>query len=251
MDLGLSGKVALVAAATSGLGLAIARELAAEGADVAICGRDPGRLAAARTEVDKAGPGRVLAAQVDVRDHAGAAAWVERTAAELGGPHIVVTNAGGPPRGPVLGFDIAAYRDAVELCVLSHIALVHAALPHVRRAGWGRILLVASETARQPTPRYGLSSTVRPALLGFAKTLVRELGPGEITVNVLAPGYHRTPALEGLAEADLEAIAETIPIGRLGRPEDFGAAAAFLAGDKARFITGTTLVVDGGLGQGI
>jgi 3-oxoacyl-[acyl-carrier protein] reductase len=149
----------------------------------------------------------------------------------------------------VLGRGLDEFRAAVELCVLSHIALVQAALPHMREAGHGRVLMIASETMRQPTPRYGLSSTVRPALAGFARTLVRELGPAGITVNVLAPGYHRTPAVAAMP--DLDEVAASIPLGRLGRPSDFGAVAAFLAGEQAGFITGTTLVVDGGLGQGI
>lgn len=255
MELGLYGRVALVAAATSGLGLATARELAAAGADVAFCGRDGARLEAAAEEIDAAGPGRAVPTRLDVLDHEGTAAWAERTAGELGGLHVVVTNAGGPPPGPALGFGLDDYRAAVELCVLSHVALVQAALPHLREAGWGRILMVASETMRQPTPRYGLSSTVRPALAGFAKTLVRELGPAGITVNVLAPGYHLTPAVEAMLgsdrEADLAGLAAGIPLGRLGSPADFGAAAAFLASDRAGFITGTTLLVDGGLGQGI
>ncbi|TMR33512.1 SDR family NAD(P)-dependent oxidoreductase [Actinomadura geliboluensis] len=255
MDLGLRGRVALVAAATSGLGLATARELAAAGADVAFCGRDEARLEAARKEIDAAGPGRAVATRLDVRDHEAAAAWVGRTAADLGGPHVLVTNAGGPPAGPALGFGLDAYRDAVELCVLSHIALVQAAVPHMRDAGWGRVLMIASETMRQPTPELALSGTVRPALAGFAKALVRELGPAGITVNVLAPGYHLTPAVEALLgddrEAGLAGIAAGIPLGRLGSPADFGAAAAFLASERAGFITGTTLLVDGGLTQGI
>ncbi|WP_396448247.1 SDR family NAD(P)-dependent oxidoreductase [Actinomadura sp.] len=255
MDLGLRGRVALVAAATSGLGLATARELAAAGADVAFCGRDEARLEAAREEIDAAGPGRAVPTRLDVRDHAAAADWVRDTAGRLGGPHVLVTNAGGPPAGPALGFGLDAYRDAVELCVLSHIALVQAAVPHMRDAGWGRVLMIASETMRQPTPKLALSGTVRPALAGFAKTLVRELGPAGITVNVLAPGYHLTPAVEALVAPDRDAglaeIAAGIPLGRLGSPADFGAAAAFLASERAGFITGTVLLVDGGLSQGI
>ncbi|WP_067803860.1 SDR family NAD(P)-dependent oxidoreductase [Actinomadura formosensis] len=255
MDLGLCGRVALVAAATSGLGLATARELAAAGADVAFCGRDEAKLEAAAEQIGAAGPGRAVPARLDVRDHAAAAAWVERTAADLGGPHVLVTNAGGPPPGPGLGFGLDAYRDAVDLCVLSHIALVQAAVPHMVEAGWGRVLMIASETMRQPTPRLALSSTVRPALAGFAKALVRELGPAGVTVNVLAPGYHLTPAVEALLgadrDADLAEIAAGVPLGRLGAPGDFGAAAAFLASERAGFITGTTLLVDGGLSQGI
>ncbi len=254
MDLGITGRVALVSAASSGLGLAAACELAAEGAHVAICGRDTDRLAAAAREVDAAGPGRVLADQVDMRDGAAVAAWVTRVEAELGGLHIVVSNAGGPPPGPVTGFDLAAYRDALELCLLSHIGLVQTALPRLKAAGWGRVLIIASETVRQPKPRYGLSNTVRPGLVGFAKSLVVELGPAGVTVNVLAPGYHRTPALESQfadPDAGLAEIAAGVPLGRVGAPADLGAAAAFLASERAGFITGVTLLVDGGVTQGI
>ncbi len=254
MDLGIAGRVALVSAGSSGLGLATARELAAEGAHVAICGRDPDRLAAAAREIDAAGPGRVLADQVDMRDGAAVADWVARVDAELGGLHIVVSNAGGPPPGPVTGFDLDAYRDALELCLLSHIGLVQAAVPRLCAAGWGRVLIIASETVRQPKPRYGLSNTVRPGLVGFAKSLVAELGPAGVTVNVLAPGYHRTPALESQfadPDAGLGEIAAGIPLGRVGAPADLAAAAVFLASERAGFITGVTLLVDGGVTQGI
>jgi 3-oxoacyl-[acyl-carrier protein] reductase len=255
MDLGLAGKVALVAAGSSGLGLAVAKELAAEGAHVAICGRDAARLARASEEVRKAGQGEVLADQLDVRDEAAAADWVARTAVRLGALHVVVTNAGGPPPGPVLEFGLAAHREALELCLLSHIGLVRAALPHLRAAGWGRILMIASETVRQPSPVYGLSSTARAGLAGFARVLVPELADSGVTVNVLAPGYHLTAGVEAQLgpdrEASLAAMASGIPVRRLGRPEEFGAAAAFLASERAAFITGTTLLADGGATKGI
>ena len=257
MDLGLSGRVALVSGASSGLGLAVACELAAEGAHVAICAREPVRLAAAAAALDRAGPGRVLSRALDLRDETAVRAWVDGVAAELGALHVVVSNAGGPPGGPLAELDLAAYRDALETSLLTHVGLVGAALPHIRRAGWGRVLMVASETVRQPTPRYGLSSVARLGLLGFAKTLVHELGPGEITVNVLAPGYTRTPNLErqvrGDVEAGLAAMARdaAIPLGRIARPEEFAAAAAFLASARASFITGTVQLVDGGRTAGI
>lgn len=265
MDLGIAGRVALVSGATSGLGLAAAIALATEGARVAICGRDEGRLAAAARQVadaaatyraaaggaprDAADEVRARADRVDLRDHDAVRRWVDTVAADLGEPGIVLSNAGGPPAGPVTAFDLAAYRDAVELCLLAHIGFVQATLPRLRAAGWGRILLVASETVRTPRPQYGLSNTVRPGLVGYARSLVPEIGPDGVTINVLAPGYHRTPALTRQfadPEAGLARIAAGIAVGRLGDPADFAATAAFLASDRANFITGSTVLVDGG-----
>ncbi|MEV0840225.1 SDR family oxidoreductase [Actinocatenispora sera] len=258
MDLGIAGRVALVSGATSGLGLAVAIALAAEGARVAISGRDEQRLAAAADRVAAAAgrpdpSGRVRADRVDLRDQDAVRGWIDAVATDLGEPGIVVSNAGGPPAGPVTAFGLDAYRDAVELCLLAHIGFVQAVLPRLRAAGWGRILLVASETIRQPRPQYGLSNTVRPGLVGYAKSLVPEIGPDGVTINVLAPGYHRTPALTRQftdPEAGLARIAAGIPVGRLGDPDDFAATAAFLASDRAGFITGSTVLVDGGATQG-
>ncbi|MQA26936.1 MAG: SDR family oxidoreductase [Micromonosporaceae bacterium] len=254
MNLGISGRVALVAAATSGLGFAAARALAAEGAQVSICGRDQRRLAAARGQIAALGGGKVSASAVDVRDSAAVAAWVDATAAEFGELHIVVANSGGPAPGPVDVATPAAFRQAYEACVQPQIGLALAALPHLRAAGWGRILMIASETARQPIVGYGLSSTVRPALLGFARTLAHTIGGCGVTVNVLAPGYHRTPGLTSQfgeqSEFELRRIAAGIPVGRVGCAEDFGAVAAFLASERAGFITGTSLLVDGGAARG-
>jgi 3-oxoacyl-[acyl-carrier protein] reductase len=255
MDLGLTGKVALVAAGTSGLGLGTAVALAGEGANVALCGRDPHRLAAAAAMVDAAGPGRVLASTVDVTDESSVAAWVGTTAAEFGGLHVVVTNGAGPPPGPVTEFGLADYRSALETSLLPHIGLALATLPHLRAAGWGRLLMIASETVKQPIPRYGLSNVVRVGLVGFAKSLVREIGAAGVTVNVLAPGYHRTPAVERQLGADpdsrLAEFTAGIPLGRLGDAADFGAVATFLAGKQAGFVTGEVLLVDGGSYRGI
>ncbi|HEX4725239.1 MAG TPA: SDR family oxidoreductase [Pseudonocardiaceae bacterium] len=252
MDLGLTGRVALVAAATSGLGLGVAVALAGEGAEVALCGRDPGRLATAAAAVDAAGPGRVLASAVDVTDEAAVTAWVDSTVAELGGLHVVVTNGAGPKPGTVTEFGLADYRHALETSLLPHVGLTLAALPHLRAAGWGRLLMITSETVKQPIPRYGLSSVVRVGLVGFARALVAEIGASGVTVNVLAPGYHRTPALAGQLDTDSEReLASGIPLGRLGDAIDFGAVATFLASRQAGFVTGAVLLVDGGSHRGL
>ena len=245
MDLGLKEKVALVAGGSAGIGLAIARELVAEGARVAICGRDPDRLAAARAELGEA----VTTTVLDICDTGAARAWVDRSAAEHGAVNLLVTNAGGPPAGASGAFSLEDYRAAVELGMIAHIGLVQAALPHLRTAGWGRIVMITSETVRQPIPEYALSNIVRPGIVGYAKTLVRELGAGDITVNVLAPGYTATAALPGPVE---EVAAEAgIPLGRVARPEEVAAAAVFLLSERAGFITGTVQVVDGGRALGV
>ncbi|HEX6501498.1 MAG TPA: SDR family oxidoreductase [Micromonosporaceae bacterium] len=255
MDLGIAGRVALVAGASSGLGRAVATALAAEGCALSICARDAGRLAETADTLLRAGAAKVRYQTVDVTDEDAVAGWVRDTASQWGGVHIVVSNGGGPPPGRVDDFDLDAYRVAAETTLLPHIGLTLAALPHLRASGWGRVLLVASETARQPIPRYGLSSTVRPALLGFARSMAHSLGPGDITINVLAPGYHDTGGLRRQfgddADARLAEIAAGIPVGRVGQPADFGAVAAFLASRAASFITGTCLLVDGGATRGI
>ncbi len=244
-----------MAASTSGIGLAVARVLAEEGADVSICGRDPGRLAAAHKEVDACGPGRVRSQAVDLRDEDAAAGWVRRTAEELGGLHVLVTNSPGVPFGPVQDFEVAQYRQAVDDNLLPHVSLSLAAAPYLRRAGWGRIVMITSESVRQPHPGSGLSSVARLGVLGFAKGLVDAFGPAGVTVNVLAPGFHRTPILDvqygDRVEERLAEVAAGLPLGRIGRAEDLGALVAFLASEQAGFVTGSVLVADGGNTRGI
>ncbi len=262
MDLGLTGRACLVAGASSGLGLAVARALAAEGAHVSLAARDPARLAPAHQEVDRAGPGRVLSFAVDVTDEAAVRRWVDSTAAEFGGLHVVVTNTPGVPHGMADTFAVDDYRRAFDGSTLPHVAITLAALPHLRKGGWGRILMITSEAVRQPLPGTAMSAVARLGVLGFAKGVVHALGASGVTVNVLAPGVHQTPAFEGFVAARAEAlgvdrqtalqeIAAEVPLGQIGQPEDFGALAAFLAGRHANFVTGTVLLVDGGNTRGI
>ncbi|MGW7528800.1 SDR family NAD(P)-dependent oxidoreductase [Streptomyces sp. NPDC054783] len=255
MDLGLQGRSALVAASSSGLGLAVARALAMEGTHVSMCGRDPDKLARAHEEVDGCGPGRVLSTVVDLRDEDAAAAWVRHTAEEFGGLHILVTNSGGVPFGPVESFDVAEYRQAVNDNLLPHVSLSLAAKPYLTEAGWGRIVMITSEAVRQPHPGSGLSSVARLGVLGFVKGLVHSFGASGVTVNVLAPGFHRTPILDEQYGAEVEdrlaEVAGELPLGRIGRAEDLGSLVAFLASEQAAFVTGTVLVADGGNTRGI
>ena len=249
MDLGLQGRVAAVAGASSGLGLAIATALATEGADVSIAARDPGRLEGAATTLDGAGSGRVITTAVDVRDAGAVRGWIDDTVNRLGALHIVVPNAGGPPGGMATAFDLDAYRQALELNLLSQIGITQAALPHLRSAGWGRIIFVTSVSVRQPIPTLALSNTARAGVAGYAKSLVAELGDAGITVNLLAPGYHATDRLGEILGDDAavrEGIVSAIPVGHMGDPADFGAVAAFLAGTQANYITGAVIPVDGG-----
>ena len=241
MDLGLDDKVALVAGGSSGLGLAVAHELAAEGARVSLGARDPERLATAVEQLPGSGHTSFV---VDVLDPEAVQAWIDHTVATCGVISIVLANAGGPPPGTATQFGLDEYRAAVELNLLSQIGLVQAALPHLQAAGWGRVLFVTSQYVKQPNPHLALSNTARVGVVGYAKSLVADLGAGDITVNVLAPGAHDTPRLRQLQGG--EPSAEGIPLGRVGQPEEFAAAAAFLASERAGYITGVVLQVDGG-----
>lgn len=255
MDLGLKGRVAMVAASSSGLGLGVAKALAAEGAHVSICGRDREKLARAHVEVNAMGPGEVLSSPLDLRCEHMTAAWVQQTAAEFGGLDVVVTNSGGVPFGPVDSFGVSDYRDAIEGNLLPHVSLILQALPHLKRSSLGRVLMIASEAIRQPHPESGLSSVARLGLLGFMQGLVDSLGPSGVTVNVLAPGFHRTPILDKQFGAEVDSalakVAERIPLGRVGDVAEFGALASFIASRHAGYMTGTVVVADGGNSRGL
>jgi 3-oxoacyl-[acyl-carrier protein] reductase len=252
VELGLAGRVALIAGGSSGLGLAVAEELAKEGAHVAIGARDPEKLGRAERRLKESSRGRVLATQVDLKNPDAVRRWVEEVASTLGALHIAVTNSGGPPPGPATKFGVEAYREAVDAVLLPPISLALAALPHMKAARWGRLLFITSETVVRPVARFALSGFSRLGIVGFASALVQELGDCGVTVNVLAPGYTRTPpvertaGVEGDVDAGLRAMAAHIPLRRVGLPEEFAAAATFLASERASFITGTVQLVDGG-----
>ncbi|MER5705081.1 SDR family oxidoreductase [Micromonospora sp. NPDC002296] len=256
MDLGLKGRVVLVAGGSSGIGLACAKEFAAEGAHVAICGRDPGRLAAAEREVAAVATGRVSATGVDVTDADAARRWVDTVAADLGGAHVLLVSGGSPPVGTAALFEADDYRAAVDKVLIPAVGLALAALPHLRAAGWGRLLFVASETASVPIAPLLLSGVTRAALVRFAQGLAVDVAGDGITVNVLAPGSVRTPPMEraaarlagddGDVEARLDAMGHHAALRRLGRPEEIAAMAAFLASERASFVTGGVHLLDGG-----
>ncbi|MFD6157050.1 SDR family NAD(P)-dependent oxidoreductase [Nocardia sp. NPDC060256] len=255
MDLGLENKVALVAGGSSGIGLAIARELAAEGAHVALGARDPERLVAAERAVKEVARGRVYATSVNITDSAATHRWVDEVATEFGGLHIVVVSGGTPPTGNAAAFEISDYRAAVDGVLLPAVDLALTALPYLRSARWGRLLFVASETASVPISGLAMSGVTRAAIVRFAQSLAAEVGRDGVTVNVLAPSATRTPLLErvaaqqatdGALEAQFDAMGTHTAVGRIARPEEMAAVAAFLASARASYLTGTVQLVDGG-----
>lgn len=247
MDLGLRDRTALVTGGSRGIGRAIAAELAAEGARVAIASRAPQDAA---TELG------VPAVPYDARDVDAAPAVVEDAAAALGGPvEILIVNTGGPPPGPdPLGFPREQWEDAYRSLVLSPMALVETVMPSMRRRGRGRIVNVVSTSVREPIANLMLSNSHRAATLAAWKTIARDVAGDGVTVNSLLTGRIATDRLAqtyGSLEAAAAAAADEVPAGRLGEPEEMAAAAAFLCSDRAAYITGVALLVDGGLTRSV
>ena len=236
MDLGISGRRAAVAAASSGLGLGAAAALAAEGVQVAICGRNPDKLRAA---ADQVGNGCV-AIEADVSTPDGAAGFVETARDVLGGVDILVPNAGGPPPGTFASTDVDAYPAALELNLMSVVAMCKAAVPAMQAQGWGRVVAITSISVRQPIGELILSNTARAGATGFLKTLALEVAADGVTVNTVQPGLHETPRVQQIYSA------EQIGSMRMGDAADFGSVVAFLCSDQATFTTGVQLHVDGG-----
>ncbi len=251
MDLGLSGRTAAVAGASAGLGLAAATALAAEGVHVAICGRDRTRIDAAAASIEAGAAGSVVPIVADVSTPEGATAFVDEAIAALGSIDILVPNAGGPPAGTFATTPLDAYLPALQLNLLSTVAMCQAAVPAMVERGWGRVVAITSASVRQPIPQIILSNTARAGVTGFLKTLSLEVAAQGVTVNSVQPGLHATDRLKHLYGDDTSEAARDVPARTVGRPEDFGAVVAFLCSDAARFVTGVALPVDGGNTRGL
>lgn len=257
MDLGVDGDAALCLAASSGLGLASATALAREGADVAICGRTPDHVEAAREQVEAAGDGDVLAVEADITDRAEMEALVAETVETFGGLDHLVTSAGGPPSGTFRATDVADWPAAFELLVMSCVHTLHAADPHLRSGDGGTWTAITSRSVREVADALVLSNAVRRSVVGLVKTASRELAP-EIRANAVLPGPHETGRIRELIEdgiergefADYEAgyadWASDVPLERIGEPRELGDVVAFLASDRASYVNGAALAVDGG-----
>jgi 3-oxoacyl-[acyl-carrier protein] reductase len=242
MDLGLKGRTALVCGASSGLALASAEALAEEGANVTMFAR---RRDALEREADRIG---ALAVRGDVTLPQDLERAVGQTLEAFGGLDILVWNSGGPPAGPASEVTPDDVEQAVELLLQPAVRLVSLCLPHLEASGGGRILAITSLAAKEPTAHLALSNMIRPGLTGWLKTLAAELGPKHITVNCVAPGRIATDRLSYLyPDGPTEEQLREIPLGRWGDPREFGDVVCFLASERARYVTGQTLVVDGGL----
>ena len=242
MDLGLRGRTALVCGASSGLGLASAEALAGEGANVTMFAR---RRDVLEREADRIG---ALAVRGDVTLPQDLERAVAKTLEAFGGLDILVWNSGGPPAGTGIDVTPDSLEQAVELMLTPAVRLVGLCLPHLERSDGGRILAITSLAAKEPTAHLALSNALRPAVTGWLKTLAGELGPRGITVNCVAPGRIATPRLEYLyPEGPTEEQLSDIPLRRWGEPREFGDVVCFLASERARYLSGQTVVVDGGL----
>ena len=262
MQLGLDGKIALVAAASRGLGRAVAEELAREGAHLVLCARGAEALRET-ADVIRAETGvSVTEVVADLSDAVGVARVTERALTEHGRVDILVTNAGGPPAGPFESHTAQAWETAVRLNLVSVVELTRAVLPGMKERRWGRIINVTSIAVKQPVDNLILSNSVRAAVTGFARTLANEVAPFGITVNNVMPGYTRTQRVEDLAqknaalhgttaEAERSAWENQIPMRRLGEPAEFAAMVAFLASERASYTTGASIPVDGGWIRGL
>ena len=246
MDLGLEGRVALVMGASRGLGHAIAAALAREGARVAIASRSREKLEEAAAEIGD----RATAFVADASDLERLAGLPEEVGEALGPIEILITNTGGPPLGGALDHELDDWEAAYRSLVLAPRLLVDAVVPGMRERGWGRIVNVGSSSTREPIPGLNLSNAHRMAAVGFLKTLSREVAADGITVNTVATGRFATERLvanAGSLEAAEEAARREVPAGRLGRPEEYGDLVAFLCSERAAYVTGTVVPIDGGM----
>ncbi|HEX2712238.1 MAG TPA: SDR family oxidoreductase [Candidatus Acidoferrales bacterium] len=257
MDLGLKGRVAIVAAASKGLGRAVAAELAQEGAQVAICARSAAHLEQAASHIRGATGREVFWQALDVTDPPRVHEFVDAVAHRYGRLDICVTNAGGPPAKTFLEISLEEWNAAVALNLLSTVYFAREALPLMRKNRWGRLVTITSVSVKQPIDGLLLSNSIRAAVAGLARTLANEFGPHGITVNNVCPGYTLTERLEELGdtlaqragvprEKILEGWSSQVPLGRLGKPEEFAALVTFLLSERASYINGASIAVDGG-----
>jgi|SRR2546422_11684363 len=262
MDLGLKGKIAMVGGASKGLGYAVARALAGEGAQVSIASRDAGAIQRAAETIGRDTGAKAVAVAADLSQADGIAQWHAKTLEQFGGVDILFANTGGPPAGTALSFDDRAWQAAFELLLLSVVRSVRLVVPSMRTRGGGAILVGTSSSVKEPIANLALSNVLRSGVTSLAKTLSLELAPDRIRVNTLIPGRIDTDRVRwldevnakknGISVADVQARAlASIPIGRYGEPDDFGRTAAFLLSDAASYITGAAVQVDGGLIKGL
>lgn len=261
MDLGLTGKVAMVAGASRGLGYAVAEALAREGARLSVASRDATRIETAASRLREAGAPDVVATAADLRKADDIQAWFDATTAHFGGVDLLFVNTGGPPPGPALGFDDGAWLEAVDLLLLSAVRMVRLAVPSMEARGGGSILFTTSSAVREPIPNLALSNVVRAAAAALVKTLSNELAPKHIRVNNIVPGRIDTDRVRELDTGRAKATGVTveqqratsergIPLGRYGTPAEFGRAAAFLLSEASSYTTGAFVQIDGGVIRG-
>lgn len=262
MDLGIKGKVAIIGGASKGLGKAVAEGLAAEGCNLALCARGAQALEDTAREISQTYGVKVMAEPVDLSQPGQAFAFAQKALKELGSLDIVVNNAGGPPAGVFADFDEQAWRGAVDLTLLPALAWARAALPGMQQNKWGRIINICSMSVRHPLPGLILSNSIRAAVVGWAKTLADEAGRDLITVNNVCPGWTRTQRMDSLIgrnaenkgiskEAAVDEVTVNIPLGRLAEPKEFADMVVFLASERAAYVTGETILVDGGFSRAL
>lgn len=257
MDMGISGKVALVAASSKGLGRAVAMGLAAEGVNLVICARNGETLRDTADEIRDQTGARVVAVPADLTDPASADYLIEATVDSFRGLDILVTNAGGPPAGPPLSFSDEDWVKAFELNFLSGVRLIRSSIPYMAEKKWGRIINITSVTVKEPLAGLMLSNAVRMSVVGFAKTLADEVATHGITVNNVCPGWTQTDRVTELFRQRAEAqqitpeqaaagVIANIPLGRMGTPEEFASLVVYLASAHAGYVTGESILIDGG-----